>query len=679
MSESSPRRWRNVQDALQRTSVRWWCSVAVSLLVVVLMAPFLVQAISLDVRRQAIVSALQKANLVERDPVSVALLERGEVIILQETFSSERLKRIGEELFDRKGAVMDPLMVSEVLLLPRYPEWSPPFLVESVQTPCMVTGVLIASSVGAVWLGLLPGYLFMVTTGLIMGIAGVMLDRPAMTFVATGLSGLVVSFTLLMKLLLVGLSGKPRWMAVAQTVVRESVRLRISVAFIVVLLVALPLIPVFIDHKSPLRYQIQSFMARSLDLTYVCAACMTLTLGCATVAFEIRDRQIWQLLTKPLPRLQYLLGKWVGIVTMNAVLLVVSGVGIFLFVQWMRTRPALDELDRLAVRDEVMVARESAFPPYHGMTRDQLLGAVDAAIASDAILKADIQEGRKRIEDVRRDVSAERQKDFLASQRMVGPGESKTLVFSGLQGAKRPGHSLTLRFLLHAGGSDTHSVYPVVFRFRDGSWIDRKFVPATSSVIAIPSDLIDEEGKLSIELMNLEFDATAKAFQPGEFTFNWDADAVELFYRVGGFEANYLRGMAVNLVKLSFLAMLAVCSATILSFPVACLLSFAVFLAGSMTQFLAESIRYQSLDLGSSMVAQVVATIIYALANSVEFLLRPFGETSANESLVRGINVGWDEVMRALAVVGVVWTGATRLIGWLAFRRKELAIYSGQG
>ena len=164
------------------------------------------------------------------------------------------------------------------------------------------------------------------------------------------------------RLLLVALGGRAGALAVAQTVVREAVRLRISLAFIVTLLVVLPLIPLFIDAQSPLRYQIQTFMARSLDLAYLCAACMTLMLGCATVAFEIRDRQIWQLMTKPLDRFSYLLGKWLGIVGLDAVLLLVCGVGIFMFVQWMRTRPAMDELDRIAVRDEVLAARETSVP-----------------------------------------------------------------------------------------------------------------------------------------------------------------------------------------------------------------------------------------------------------------------------------------------------------------------------
>jgi len=498
-------------------------------------------------------------------------------------------------------------------------------------------------------------------------------------FVATGMAGLVVSFTLLMRALLVALGGRAGFLAVAQTVVREAVRLRISLAFIVTLLVVLPLIPLFIDAQSPLRYQIQTFMARSLDLAYLCASCMTLMLGCATVAFEIRDRQIWQLMTKPLDRLQYLIGKWAGIVGLDLVLLLVCGVSSFLFVQWMRKRPAMDDFDRIAVRDEVLAARESSVPPYEPLTREQLIAAVDATVESDAVLKDDLQAGRQKLEDVRRTVSAERQKAHLAAQRQVAPGESRTLVFPGLGAARGLGGTVTLRFLLHAGASDSHSAYPVLFRFRDGSWIDRKFVPAQASTLAIPADLVDEQGNLSIEFLNVAFDAQAREFQPGPYTFNWDQDAVAVMYRVGGFEANYLRAMGVNLVKLSFLAMLAVCSATFLSFPVACLLSFGIFVAGSMSPFLADSLKYPMVDLGEGFVGQAVRGAVLGVAAGMEFLLRPFGEIGANESLVRGINVGWMTLGEALLVIGVGWTGLALGVGWAAFRRKELAIYSGQG
>ncbi len=679
MSDAAPQLRARLRDALERRVVRWWITAVLVLLVGSVASPFIVAAARLQGERDAIAVTLAAANLEDRDAAAVALAERGEVALFGETLSSPRLKQIGRDLFDTKGRVVDIPLVVEVLVMPRYPAWAPAYLIETPWMPFGIALAILAAAVGSVWLGFFLGFLGVAAGTALLSALGLAVGRPSVAFVATGMAGLVITFTLLMRLLLVVLGGRAGWMAVAQTVVREAVRLRISLGFIVTVLVVLPLIPVFIDPASPLRYQIQTFMARSLDLAYVCAACMTLMLGCATVAFEIRDRQVWQLLTKPLDRFSYLLGKWAGIVGLNVVLLLVTGVGIFLFVQSMRARPALDELDAIAVRDEVLAARDSSQPVYTRLTREQLQAAVDATIESDAALKQDIQDGRRKLEEVRREVSTESQKEHLASQRQVAPGESRTLVFPGLGGARALGGTMVLRFVMHAGASDSHSVYPILFRFKDGSWIDRKFVPVQASSITLPVDLIDEQGRLQIEFMNVSYDSKSKEFAPGPTTFNWDQDAVQVLYRVGGFEGNYIRAMAVNLVKLSFLAMLAVCSATILSFPVACLLSFGIFLAGSMSPFLADSLKYPIVELGEGPIGQTVREIILGLAAVMEMLLRPFGQTGANDALVRGINVGWGLVLDALGVIGLAWTGLTLLIGWAAFRRKELAIYSGQG
>ena len=360
------------REALLRRNVRWLLTAAFVALFLAAASPFLVSSLRIERERREIVQTLAKANLTDRDAAAVALAERGEVVVFGETLTSPRLKQAAGELFDTKGRVIDAPVIAEIFLLPRYPEWSPFFLIESPWMPLGIAGALIAASVGAVWLGMLPGFLGISLAAGSVALFGLLTGRNSVAFVATGMAGLVVSFTLLMRTLLVALGGGAGFAAVAQTVVREAVRLRISLAFIATLLVVLPVIPLFIDPASPLRYQIQTFMARSLDLAYVCAACMTLMLGCATVAFEIRDRQIWQLMTKPLDRFSYLLGKWLGLVGLNAVLLLVCGVGIFLFVQWMRTRPAMDDLDRIAVRDEVLAARESSRPGYQRLTGKEI-------------------------------------------------------------------------------------------------------------------------------------------------------------------------------------------------------------------------------------------------------------------------------------------------------------------
>jgi len=41
--------------------------------------------------------------------------------------------------------------------------------------------------------------------------------------------------------------------------------------------------------------------------------------------------------------------------------------------------------------------------------------------------------------------------------------------------------------------------------------------------------------------------------------------------------------------------------------------------------------------------------------------------------------VSWIDVGRTFILIGVAWSGALLALGLAVFRRKELAIYSGQG
>src|SRR5579863_7767937 len=51
----------------------------------------------------------------------------------------------------------------------------------------------------------------------------------------------------------------------------------------------------------------------------------TLWLACGTLARDIEECQMQMVLVKPVARWQVWLGKWLGLVTLNAVLLAVSG------------------------------------------------------------------------------------------------------------------------------------------------------------------------------------------------------------------------------------------------------------------------------------------------------------------------------------------------------------------
>jgi hypothetical protein len=68
---------------------------------------------------------------------------------------------------------------------------------------------------------------------------------------------------------------------------------------------------------------------------------------------------------------------------------------------------------------------------------------------------------------------------------------------------------------------------------------------------------------------------------------------------------------------------------------------------------------------------------VKGIASASEWLLRAFGEISPTQQLVEGRLIAWDSVFSAFLVLGVVWSGVVFLAGFAAFRRKELAVYSG--
>lgn len=637
--------------------------------------PAMVATNSFSMKRARLMAAIEGKSIEAEDPEALRLRDFGTIEVDGVVYGGPPIKAMGDLLFDAAGEVNAPGRLVELVLADQRPRFVPEFLLEQGGTLGLVTILLVVWLQLVVWLGLTLPFLLVVIGTTLVALPLHLLGRTGAVVAVGGIGLLTFSFVMLIRLSLAALNQRPAVMAVAHTLVKESIRLRVSLGFIIALLVLLPLIPLWISPEQPLRYQIQTFISRSLTLTYVTAACMTLLLGCASVAFEIRDRQIWQLFTKPVGRAQYILGKFVGIAVLNAVLLIVCGISIFVFVQYLRTRPAADMLDAAAVRDQVLTARANAFPAYTPLNRDELLARVDQQIDGDAMLQAEIESKQRTRDEIRRSLAVPMQTEHLLRQRTVGPGESRTYVFSGLESAKRLDAPLTLRYLFYCGRSDSHETHPVIFEFEGFEPpIARLYVPAQSHVLTVPPSVIRDDGTASVTVWNVGLDAEGNPV-PGTFTLSFDATDFELLYKVADFETNFARAIFVLWMKLAFLAMLAVCTATFLSFPVACILSFSVFLIGSMAPFLAESLEYWSIDSGW----RVDQVFVFGIAQGAEFMLRAFGALRPTQALVQGLVVPLGDIMRGLLVIGVLWSGLALLVGWLIFRRKELAIYSGHG
>jgi len=642
------------------------------------------EAAYLDRFSEAVPDILREANLVAKDAAALELTEKGTVTFEGRVVGSESIARQMASLYSVAGELERTAEVTSLLLGFARPEWLPtPFADE----PWLVLGaaaLLLAIVNFAVFSGLagpLVGVTLLCTA---IALPLTLLGRPSLAISLAAVPLGLLAFAIVIRGALAALDWASPVFAIACGVVREAMRLKIAIAFAAIAIVAIPLFPQWIDPQTPLRYQVQTFLARSMAAMYVVCAFLTVFLGCATVAFEIRDRQAWLTLTKPVSRFSYLVGKWLGLVVLNATLLATASLAVYVFLLDVRGRTPKDVLDALAVEDEVLVARVGVIPGYAPMPPDELRTAVEEAIRADPNSQADIRDDPSRELEIKKQLARTIGGEFIKRQRSIAPGDEREYRFSGLGDAREAGANLTLRYKFYSGESDPNLDYPALFVFGEGDseYADyRKFVAAQANVVPVPANAIAPDGTLRLRVVNVRVSSGPDGepvLEPTRASIAFDVDGLELLYRVGGFTDNLLRAQLVNLLKLSFLGMLSVACAAILSFPVACLVVFTVFAAGSVGPYLATSVaEYQIRSEG--LVVEAFESSIKAIAGATEFAVRSFGEARANGPLVEGRLVSWGLVARTFLVIGVAWSGILLLVGWMLFRRKELAIYSGQG
>ncbi|MCH8159274.1 MAG: iron chelate uptake ABC transporter family permease subunit [Proteobacteria bacterium] len=111
---------------------------------------------------------------------------------------------------------------------------------------------------------------------------------------------------------------------ISRLTLSEAIRKKIAIVFILMMLFILISLPFVMKGDDTLRGRVQTFLAYSLSSMGFLLSMLTILLACGSVALEIKSKQIQLIGTKPVPRWQLLLGKWLGIVLLDLVLLVIG-------------------------------------------------------------------------------------------------------------------------------------------------------------------------------------------------------------------------------------------------------------------------------------------------------------------------------------------------------------------
>jgi hypothetical protein len=478
----------------------------------------------------------------------------------------------------------------------------------------------------------------------------------------------------------VALLGAARWalgfggpmLGVARAVIEEAVRLKVAVVFIALLVIVLPLLPAAIGADQPLRYRVQSFLAYAMGLSGFLLSLMTLLLACATLSGEVEQKQIFTTAVKPIARWMYLLGKWLGLAALNALLAAAAGATIWLLAtQHLARQPAHNDYDRGALDQEVLIARRAVDPaPAQPLSRrvearlKQLAESEPGALVELGRLEA-ADLGLGPITDAERmrlgAVRAERQiaEETLVQWLTIAPGRSQTYVFDGLPAAAAGGGFVQLQYKLRANVQLPGDEAPVTLRI-NGRERRVNLVLDARQALPIPAELIGPEGRLELTVVN-------HAPQDATITFMSVSD-VRVFHAVGSFEANLARGMAAMWIKLLFLTAAGLAAASFAGFPVAALTAGAVWLIADVSGFMVESFQYAA----RSAEGEVARRLIDA-GQALVGLFSAYARFDPTRAIAEGRVFGWEELAACAGWIGVGWTAAALGAGMAIFSRRELA------
>ncbi len=146
---------------------------------------------------------------------------------------------------------------------------------------------------------------------------------------------------------------------------------------------------------------------------------------------------------------------------------------------------------------------------------------------------------------------------------------------------------------------------------------------------------------------------------------------VAILYRVGGFEANFVRGMTLMLIQLMFLAALAVMFGAFCTFPVACVVCLFVLPFSLAREWLNEALRLPLNEWTSALDA--ITWVGHYVLMVMGTLLPDFANTSPGESFINGMQIAWRDLARVGALAVAVQTLLILAVAFLIFRKRELA------
>jgi len=458
-----------------------------------------------------------------------------------------------------------------------------------------------------------------------------------------------------------------RILAIVWLTWKAALRFRLFWVLAALLACTVVFLPLLLKDDGTAHGFIQILLAYNLTIITALLGFATLWLSCGSMASDLEECQIQMVAVKPISRWQIWLGKWLGIMFLDAVLLGLAGLSVYGLLRYRSGQLPREEQEIL--RNEVFVARTGLREPVVDHTQDI------ERIVSQKLKEKEYSDAGPFDKNLLRKQVAE---EFNYMDQIVRPGYGRTWRISlGLH--KNTLHNVPLFIRTKFYSSETNSTATYDCRWRVAPDSPREarremsVAAETFTEFPIPPNSFDENGLLTVQFLNANNVALLFPLDEG----------MEVLYREAGFGLNFTRGLAVILCWLALLAALGLAAASFLSFPVAAFLCLTMLLVGFSSGSLQDILDQRSVlglintSTGVADKQTIIDIIMLPVMKGLLSIVRVAEAFSPIDSLSTGRSIRWSELGAAFGQVVLILGGCIAGVGMFILSRRELATAQG--
>ncbi|HJN89136.1 MAG TPA: hypothetical protein QGG93_02295 [Verrucomicrobiota bacterium] len=505
---------------------------------------------------------------------------------------------------------------------------------------------------------------------------------------------------------------------IAKQTLKAAVRYRFVVAMIIALMVIVFGIPMLVKSDGTAKGTVQLVLTYTLGSTTALLGIASLWMGCGTLAREIEDNVMQMVAVKPVARWQVWLGKWLGIMLLNAALMVPTGLAIFFLINARADSPELDEFQKSKLQNEVLVSRSSVREPEPDFSLSRQKAYRYALLVAEGKTENQYTEkeqafrmsvtGPEHILSFRPDYPR-----LVEQSRAPRPTEDILTQLGQLENdAVRmsrasyeivlPGQDRFWEFQIDPDMVDEVNQKPVYLRFKfnaddeydpkshtlwfsigegtskrwppEGAFKEMRRGSSAFHEEQLPAGIVPDKGplrgKVRVHFMNRNSE------RPIVFLLE---DGPMILYHDGGFGMNLFRGLLIIYFWLGLISAIGLMASSFLSFPVATFMSLGILLISASTGTLEQIIKEGGItginhETGKKDESSLLdGAAIFFAQGAVEITSAIWGYSPV-DSLSAGRKIKWITLLAAFTWVVLVVGGLVMLVGSILFHFKELAL-----